>query len=391
MSLNLHSRSALSLCTQSQRPFYLYDRSKIEANIRCFRSLSYPDTKIHFASMANDNPVLLGLLRESGFGLFVNSLKHLALAEATGIDNVIFASTGVPENVMRHLTQLRVWINLDSVAQVALFGRLSPGGRAGLRLNIDEKSKNNVFIGPESRIGVMESEISSAFDAAAKTDVTLTGPHVYLGTDVTDIEDLITGVDRTIALSEAFPSLDFVDLGGGFPLEPDRFDFKAYDAALTERMTHLSERRGHSVTLVLEPGRAMFGDTASFYAQVTDVKERPDRWIVCTNASASLIPRAMFYEDFNPVVPAFPNGASPFDKPVDVVGATTYSRDFMARGVTLPKLRVGDWLRFDHAGSYCYSMITRFLGQDLPPEYLVDPDGKVQLIRDGERFFEEAG
>lgn len=387
----LVSESALSLCTQSQRPFYLYDRSKIEANIRCFRSLSYPDTKIHFASMANDNPVLLGLLRESGFGLFVNSLKHLALAEATGIDNVIFASTGVPENVMRRLTQLRVWINLDSVAQVALFGRLSPGGRAGLRLNIGEKSKNNVFIGPESRIGVMESEISSAFDAAAKTDVTLTGPHVYLGTDVTDIEDLITGVDRTIALSEAFPSLDFVDLGGGFPLEPDRFDFKAYDAALTERMTHLSERRGHSVTLVLEPGRAMFGDTASFYAQVTDVKERPDRWIVCTNASASLIPRAMFYEDFNPVVPAFPNGASPFDKPVDVVGATTYSRDFMARGVTLPKLRVGDWLRFDHAGSYCYSMITRFLGQDLPPEYLVDPDGKVQLIRDGERFFEEAG
>lgn len=156
-------------------------------------------------------------------------------------------------------------------------------------------------------------------------------------------------------------------------------------------MTQLSERRGHSVTLVLEPGRAMFGDTASFYAQVTDVKERPDRWIVCTNASASLIPRAMFYEDFTPVAPAFPNGASPFDKPVDVVAATTYSRDFMARGVTLPKLRVGDWLRFDHAGSTCYAMITRFLGQELPPEYLVDPDGKVQLIRDGERFFEEAG
>ncbi|MGY6646662.1 MAG: diaminopimelate decarboxylase family protein [Salinarimonas sp.] len=278
----------------------------------------------------------------------------------------------MPENVMRRLVRLGVWVNLDSVAQFALFGHLSPGGRAGLRLNIDEKSKNNVFVGPESRIGIMESEISSAFDVAAKSDVTLTGPHVYLGTDVTDIEDLITGIDRTIALSEDFRSLDFVDLGGGFPLEPDRFDFKAYDAALTERMTRLSERRGHSVSLVLEPGRAMFGDTASFFVQVTDVKERPDRWIVCTNASASLIPRAMFYEDFNPVAPAFPNGESPFDKPVDVVGATTYSRDFMARGITLPKMRVGDWLRFDHAGSYCYAMITRFLGQDMPPDYLVD-------------------
>ncbi|WP_372425020.1 diaminopimelate decarboxylase family protein [Salinarimonas chemoclinalis] len=379
-----------ALCNELDRPFYLYDRTRIEENIRRFRSISYPHTKIHFASMANDNPVLLGMLRDNGFGLFVNSLKHLALADAAGIDDVIFASTGVPEHVMRRLVQRGVWVNLDSVDQVALFGRLSPGGRAGLRLNIDEKSKNNVFIGAESRIGVMESEIDAAFDAARAAGVTLTGPHVYLGTDVTDIADLVAGVDRTIALSDAFAELAFVDLGGGFPLEAERFDFAAYDAALNERMTCLAERRGRAVQLVLEPGRAMFGDAARFYVQVTDVKERPDRWIVCTNASASLIPRAMFYEDYNPVAPAFPDGEAPFDKPVDIVGATTYSRDFMARGVTLPRVRIGDWLRFDHAGSYCYSMITRFLGQDMPPEYLRAPDGTPVLIREGERFLEEA-
>ncbi|MGJ3264480.1 MAG: diaminopimelate decarboxylase family protein [Salinarimonas sp.] len=379
-----------ALFTQLSCPFYLYDRARIEANIRRFRSISYPHTKIHFASMANDNPVLVGMLREGGFGLFVNSLKHLALADAAGIEDVIFASTGVPEDVMRRLVRRGVWINLDSVAQVALFGRLAPGGRAGLRLNIDEKSKNNVFIGAESRIGVLESEIPAAFAAAAEADVTLTGPHVYLGTDVTDLSDLVAGVERTIALSDAFPDLAFVDLGGGFPLEAERFDLAAYDAALTERMTRLSERRGRPITLVLEPGRAMFGDAASFFVQVTDVKERPDRWIVCTNASASLIPRAMFYEDYNPVSPAFPDGAEPFDKPVDIVGATTYSRDFMARGVTLPRVAVGDWLRFDHAGSYCYSMITRFLGQDMPPEYLAGLGEAPVLIRDGERFFEEA-
>lgn len=380
------------LCSENNAPFYVYDRRRILSKVSMFQSISYPHHRIHFASMANDNPHLIGMLRAEGFGLFVNSLKHVALAESVGFgpSDVIFASTGVAENVMRKIVGRGIFINLDSVAQVHQFGRLKPGGRAGLRLNIDEKSRNNVFIGAESRIGVMESEIEAAFAAARAHDVKLIGAHVYLGTDVTDIADLIAGIDRTIALSDAFEELEFIDLGGGFPIEAERFDFRRYDAALSERMRRLSERRGRPIHLVLEPGRAMFGDSASFFAQVTDVKERPDRWIVCTNASASLIPRAMFYEDYNPVAPAFPNDAAAFDKPVDIVGATTYSRDFMARGVSLPKVAVGDWLRFDHAGSYCYSMITRFLGQELPPEYLVDEDGGIELIREGERFLEEA-
>lgn len=381
-----------TLCLEADGPFYVYDRDAVARNIARFQSIGYPHKRIHFASMANDNPVLLELLRNAGFGLFVNSLKHLSLAQRAGFapSDVIFASTGVPETVLRRLVDRGVSVNLDSVAQVELFGRLNPGGRAGLRLNIDEKSKNNVFIGAESRIGVLESEIPAAFRAAAAHGVTLTGPHVYLGTDVTDIADLIAGIDRTIALSDRFEALEFIDLGGGFPLEADRFDFETYNAALSERMTRLSERRGRPIQLVLEPGRAMFGDAAHFLVQVTDVKERPDRWIVCTNASASLIPRAMFYEDYNPVAPVRDADGEPFDKPVDIVGATTYSRDFMARKIRLPRVSVGDWLRFDHAGSYCYSMITRFLGQDLPPEYLVHADGRVERIREGERFLEEA-
>ena len=381
-----------ALCDESDSPFYVYDQTKIQESIERFRSITYPHKRIYFASMANDNPQLLAMMKEAGFGLFINSLKHVALSETAGFTSseLIFASTGVPETVMRRLVARGIPINLDSINQVALYGRINPGGRAGLRLNIEEKSKNNVFTGSESRIGVMESELPAAFAAAAAKGVVLTGPHVYLGTDVTDITDLIAGIDKTIALSDAFETLEFVDLGGGFPLEAERFDFSGYDAALTERMTKLSERRGYPVDLVLEPGRSMFGDTASFFVQVTDVKERPDRWIVCTNGSASLIPRAMFYEDYNPVAPAFINNSEPFNKPVDIVGATTYSRDFMARGLTLPEVRIGDWLRFDQAGSYCYSMITRFLGQDLPPEYIIRSDGTVGILREGEQYLAEA-
>ena len=73
-----------------------------------------------------------------------------------------------------------------------------------------------------------------------------------------------------------------------------------------------------------------------------------------------------------------------FDQPVDIVGNTTYSRDFLARRQTIPQVEIGDWIEFSQAGSYCYSMITRFLGQTFPPEYLAERCGALTLIRPGD-------
>jgi len=78
------------------------------------------------------------------------------------------------------------------------------------------------------------------------------------------------------------------------------------------------------------------------------------------------------------------NSRSVLEKPTDVVGSTTYSRDFLAKGSALPGLKTGDVLVFQNAGSYSYSMITQFLGQNAPCEVLIGKDGTVRLIRDRE-------
>lgn len=341
--------------------------------------------------MANDNPTLLKILESNGFGIFVNSRKHMQLALDCGFspNRIIFASTGICKPTMKLIIDKKVQINIDSRDQLKLYGKLNPGGEIGIRLNIDEKSKNNIFTGLESRIGVLESELSEVFEIAKKHNLRITGTHVYLGTDVTSLEDLLDGVDKTLAISNQFKDLECVDLGGGFPIDSNRFDFALYKDLITNKMTEYSKTRGRNIKLILEPGRSMFGNCAHFFTQVSDVKERPDRILICCNSSASLIPRAMFYEDYNPVEVYNASTDKQYTKPVDVVGSTTYSRDFMAKGVELPIVNVGDWLKFDFAGSYCYSMITRFLGQATPPEYLQRLDGSIELIRAGESFFDD--
>ena len=371
--------------------FYVYNETLIQNNIEQFKSVPYKNFGVHFASMANDNPVLLKMLQANGFGIFVNSRKHMQLALDCGFspELIIFASTGISEPTMRLIIEKGVQINIDSRDQLKLYGKLNPGGEIGIRLNIDEKSKNNIFTGLESRIGVLESELPEIFSIADSHQLKITGTHVYLGTDVTSLDDLLEGVDRTLALSNRFADLECVDLGGGFPIDKSRFDFEQYKQIISDRMAQYSLARGRDIKLVLEPGRSMFGNCAYFFTQVSDIKERPDRILVCCDSSASLIPRAMFYEDYNPVEVYNSRSTEWYSKPVDVVGSTTYSRDFMAKGLKLPVVRVGDWLRFDFAGSYCYSMITRFLGQAMPPEYLQRLDGSFELIRAGESYFDQ--
>jgi len=379
----------LSIVAEFDTPCYVYDQALIERNVERFRSVAYPDKAIHFASMANNNPMLMAMLKEAGFGIFVNSVKHLQIALESGFAprDIIYTSTGVRRQDMEHIVERGIAINLDSVSQLDLYGSLDPGGSVGVRLNIEEHSLGNVFVGTQSRIGVLETEFPAVHDTAARHGLRVAGTHVYLGTNIVSLDTMLAGVERTLELSERFPELRSVDLGGGFPVagaDGLTFDYASYDRRITEVFERFSQRLGRRIQLVLEPGRALFGDTAVFCTRVLDVKERPDRFLVCCDASVSLFPRPMFYDEYHDVVVHGREHEPPAPKPVDVVGATTYSRDFLGRKLRLPPVEIGDVLVFQNAGSYCYSMITQFLGQAAPSEVLVTRSGEPRLIRDRE-------
>ncbi|GAA2806923.1 diaminopimelate decarboxylase family protein [Crossiella cryophila] len=386
----MDEKSISAAVSQYGTPCYLYDESLIRRNAERFTGLAYPDKAVHFASMANNNPELLKLLHGLGMGIFVNSARHLKLAMDCGFapSEIIYTSTGVRRSDLELISKLGVAVNLDSLGQLELYGSIAPGTSCGIRLNIDENSLGNVFIGAESRIGLLENELELAAKIADKYQLTITGTHVYLGTNIVSLETMMQGVARTLELSDFFPDLAYVDLGGGFPVTEDgieEFDYAKYDEAISKMFTAYSQKRCRPIKLILEPGRALFGDTAVFCTSVLDVKNRPDRSLVCVDSSATLIPRSLFYGEFHEVSVLGRSGEAPADRPADVVGSTTYSRDFLAKGAPLPQLATEDVLVFANAGSYCYSMITQFLGQDEPSEVLVHPDGSHTLIRNPER------
>ncbi|MCK5571173.1 MAG: hypothetical protein KAJ12_00365 [Bacteroidetes bacterium] len=362
-------------------PFYLYDTSAIREMCKRFRSLPYPETFSHFACMANANPDFLRIIRQEGLNVFVNSLEHLRTVVECGFTGkeIVFAASAMNRELMRKVNATGAIVILDSLNQVELWERVCPGAQFGIRCNIGgkveaKKTRGGYFIGKESRLGLIPGEIESL-----EGNPCVAGLHLYVGTDICSIPYFRQCYRALGEFAPLFPALSFMDIGGGFGLVDEggeEFDFTEYGAMAADVMSELSTSLGRQIRMLIEPGRVIGGRAGYFVARVTDVKFREGRQLIGVNASSVQFPRPLFYPDsaHHPVTllhaNQWGNGASGI--PGAVYGCSTYSRDFLARDVMLPRAQIGDIIVLGHAGSYCATAFTHFLGFEQPREIFDD-------------------
>ena len=361
-------------------PYYIYDSGVIREHCRLFQNLSYENKSIHFASMANINHDFLRIVREEKVNVFVNSVIHLQAVQEVGYNHqeIIFTASALSEKKMRFAHSCGVQLNLDSPNQLKLWSELFPGERVGIRCNIGDKIKPysthaGFFIGKESRLGFTLEEIALIPDKNI-----IKGLHVYVGTDIVDVDYFINCYKELIGIASVFPNLEYLNFGGGFGVSENgerQFDFKEYNVRVTQLMTDASLHCGKNLRLILEPGRIIGGDAGFFVCNVTDVKKRDENFLVGLNASTVQFSRPLMYPDtaHHPVM-IIRDGHQLFSQPVfttDIYGCSTYSRDLFRRNVQLPEIKIGDIVVFGNAGSYSASSHSKFLGFPKPEEYFI--------------------
>jgi len=348
-------------------PFYWYDSALITQQCRRFKAIPYVNKSVHFATMANAHPDFLRLTRAAGINVFVNSIGHLQIAQYVGYSgrDIVFTSSGMSDALLSSVRQAGAVLNLDSPGQLRRFWKLFPDRPVGLRCNIGDrvtpkKTRSGYFLGKDSRLGLDLAELE---ELAGNPHIE--GLHLYLGTDIMDLEYYKECYEVMADLATLFPNLTYLDFGGGFGAEDSEgghFPMEEYGALVTDVMTRLSSRLGRSVQLLLEPGRIIGAEAGFLAVRVTDVKQRHGRQLVGVNASSAQFTRPLLYPDdaFHPVFRL--NGQGGPKKDTSVYGCSTYSRDFLAHDVQLPPIEEEEWLVFSLAGSYCASSYTRFLG-----------------------------
>jgi diaminopimelate decarboxylase len=368
------------LAARTSGPFYVYDTATLQARCRAFTAIPYANKAIHFATMANASPRFLELVRDGGLKVFVNSPGHLALVQELGFagHDIVYTASAMDPALMRLVHAAGAILNLDSLGQLQQYRALFPGEAVGLRCNIGDlvdprQTRAGYFLGKESRLGLSIADLESQ---AGSSDIC--GLHLYIGTDLVELDYFAACYQELVRLARLFPALWFVDFGGGFGLpreQGDAFPLEAYGRFVSALMTRLSTELGRDIRLLLEPGRIIGGEAGCFVCRVTDVKQRNGTQLVGVNGSSAQFPRPLFYPDdaHHPVSVIKAVGHFNGDPRARsrIYGCSTYSRDFLARDVELPALQVGDLVVFGHAGSYCASAYTHFLGFPQPEEFFV--------------------
>lgn len=361
-------------------PYYVYDIGVIREHCRNFQNISYKNKSIHFASMANVNPQFLGIVKEEKINVFVNSIMHLKVVQEAGYTNheIIFTSSGLTEKTMRFAYNCGVQLNLDSPNQLASWMKLFPGEPIGIRCNIGDNvipyaSHAGVFIGSESRLGFSIEEIAQIVDKSI-----IKGLHLYVGTDIFDIDYFINCYKELIDIAGEFPKLEYLNFGGGFGVSENgekQFELSEYNTRVSQLMAEVSHRKGSSLRLILEPGRIIGGEAGFFVCNVTDVKKRGDNRLVGVNASTVQFSRPLMYPDIanHPVliIRDHVQLISELCYSTTIYGCSTYSRDLFSKMIQLPELKIGDTVVFGNAGSYSASSYTHFLGFPKPEEYFI--------------------
>ena len=361
-------------------PTYIYDLGILRERLALLEKIPVRRKRVHFATMANDHPLILAEIAAAGHGAFVNSLAHLDLAQAAGFapQRIIYAASNMTRVEIERCLHDGVHLVVDSIGQLSAVDELAqPGMGVGIRVNVGSAlDVPEIAFDPNYRFGILPNELPEMLRCASRTRIR--GIHAYFGTDLRDPNVLIEGLRRLGTVGADLPHLTYIDGGGGFgvaddPSEPN-FNLDAYGEGARKVMETVERHAGRPLELVIEPGRWLVAPIAWFLTRVVDVKRRTDRIFAGTSASVAQFPRMLLHPEkaHHACEILEADARKSCDRPVWLCGNSTYSRDFLARGAALPEPRPGDLIAFHNAGAYCRSMLTRFLGKDAPDEIVLN-------------------
>jgi diaminopimelate decarboxylase len=360
------------------------------------RLCKYPNFRVNYAIKANTNIALMAIAREEGLAADISSQGEAIAAIAAGFDynKMFFIVNNMCANEMRYAVNAGMMISVDSLSQLELFCRLSPGGEVALRINsgIGGGHHEKVITGGDgTKFGIMPALIPQAQAIATAHGVKIVGINHHIGSQ--NMGDLfIQGAHEMLRIAKNFPQLKLIDLGGGFAIPYNKMggeqgmDLQAFGRELDAFMYEAAREIGHELEFMIEPGRYIVAECGVLLGTVHAVKTVGSKVYVGTDMGFSVLARPTLYDAHHDIEIYRESGD--FGAPIaqNIVGNQCESGDYIARERMLPPLTEGDILGVLDAGAYGYSMACTYNHRPRPAEILLTESGETRLIRRADTF-----
>jgi diaminopimelate decarboxylase len=384
--------SIQSIVERTGTPLYVYSARTIRAAYEAIDTAfsGFPHA-IHYALKANSTLAIVRLLRSLGSRADANSGGEVQVALRAGFQpsEIVFTGVGKTRQELEDAIAAGVGtINAESAGELDRIGQIASAmgrqARVALRVNpnIDAQSHPNISTGLKTnKFGVPVEEARGIYrDRRDTAGLTFVGVHIHIGSQITTAEPLQRAANTLVTLAMALRddgvALEHVDLGGGLGIA---YEGRPMITAAEYAAAVVPELRRTGIPVVLEPGRAIVGNSGALVARVVDTKRYPDgRQFAVLDTGMTELMRPALYGSFHRILPVNPRLSA--ERPWDIVGPICESSDVFARDRVMPDLCVDDLVAVLDAGAYGAVMASNYNRRMLAPEVLVD-DGGWTLIR----------
>jgi diaminopimelate decarboxylase len=378
-------------------PAYVYSAATVRDRFeRLDSALAGVPHRVHYTLKANSNAALLRVVRELGAGADVVSGGELFRARRAGFEggDIIFGGVGKTERELREALQAGVMlVNVESGDEVRLLDRvareLGVVAPVGLRVNPEvavDSSHRYIKTGEKgAKFGIpFDDVLAVAHVAASLPHTRLVGLDMHIGSQIFRLDPYMDGVDRLAGLlgelrSSGVDTIRYLDIGGGLGVAYDDEqtpDLKRFAEALLPRV------RATGLTLLMEPGRYIVGNSGVLLTRVLYRKHSGGRDFLITDAGMTELIRPSHYDAFHRIEPVGP----PVGRmTADVVGPVCESGDFLALGREMAQANAGDLLAVFDVGAYGYVMASNYNTRPRGTEVLVDAD-RYAVVTARERY-----
>lgn len=405
-------------------PLYVYDLDEARA-AHAELARSVPDGSHLFYSLkANPFPPLVRGLLDAGARAEVCSRGELDTALAEGADpgSCLYTGPGKTEDELGHALARGVRLfSVDSPTDLARLGlcarRAGTPVKAILRLNPADypRGAGLAMGGAPSQFGADVAWVRAAPERFRADGVELVGYHVYVGTNIDDVDGLMgwfaLALDAVRQAQEALRlRLETVDLGGGFGHPYARPGDRPAWPGLAERLASLladlpraagpSSGRGDAPPVVaFESGRYLAGGCGTLVLGVQDVKRSKDERFVIADGGINVLGGMQGLRRVPPITagvlplaepgpPDDPGGTADgadgaeADSGAVLAGPLCTALDLLNHRARLPGAAPGDLLAVPNVGAYgLTAALLAFLGRDAPTEVAVDAGGVRAALR----------
>lgn len=382
-----------SIANEFGTPVYVYHAERIaEQYNRLTQAFANSDVRFFYACKALTNINILKLIKNLGASVDCSSINEVKLALLAGFapKDILYTSNGIAFCEIEEAQSLGININIDSLSNLEKFGKkFGHTYPVGVRLRPNIMGGGNIKISTghdKSKFGIPVDQVEKLMKVIEENNIRIQALHIHTGSDITDVDVFVKGIEVLFDIIPKFKELEFIDLGGGFKVPYKDGDAETDILLLAKKVNEAFNDHpnpdGKHLQVWFEPGKFLVSAAGYLASTVNVLKENEDITFAGINTGFNHLIRPMFYNSYHFIENiSNPNGK----EKIYAVTGNICETDTFAWNRKLNEIRENDLLVFHNAGAYGFEMSSNFNSRLKPAEVLVK-DGKATLIRKRDVF-----